>query len=644
MKTRNLRPKSAAVAVATAPQEDTRANEEQWTQSLQEANANTAAVLQVVEALNRASTVNDAVRVALDAVKSAFGWAYASYWSIDPKENVLRFNLESGFVNEEFRRVTMNARFREGEGLSGRAWRQRDLFFTPDISQMSDCCRAPVARQAGVRSGVCFPILINQMVIGTMDFFALETLELSAERLNTLRGVGNLVSAALARIQAAEEQRRAATEMARVSSMMENAPINVIFADRELIIRYLNPASARKLKELERYLPIRADQLLGQSVDIFHKNPAHQRGILSNPKNLPHRAQIQVGPETLDLLVSPIFDQENSYLGPMVTWEVVTERLAIQQREKDTMEKIRGILSQVAENASALASASEELSAVSTQMTGNAEETSSQANVVSAAAEEVSKNVQTVATAVEEMAVSIKENAKSASEAAKIAATAVAVATETNSTITKLGESSAEIGKVIKVITSIAQQTNLLALNATIEAARAGEAGKGFAVVANEVKELAKETAKATEDIGQKIEAIQGDTKGAVAAIKQVTEIINQMNDISNGIAGAVEEQAATANEMGRNIAEAAQASNEIARNIVSVATGAGSTKEGASNTQKAAVEISRMANNLQEIATQADDEGTSAPPAASRAHGRSGSDSQARTRGRERLVLNGSN
>ena len=261
---------------------------------------------------------------------------------------------------------------------------------------------------------------------------------------------------------------------------------------------------------------------------------------------------------------------------------------------------LRQSVAGIAQNAQALASSSEELTAVSQQMGSNAQETSAQANVVSAASEQVSRNVQTVATGTEEMSASIKEIAKNANEAAKVANAAVKVAETTNNTIAKLGESSAEIGKVIKVITSIAQQTNLLALNATIEAARAGEAGKGFAVVANEVKELAKETAKATEDIGQKIDAIQADTKGAVEAIGQISQIIDQINDISNTIASAVEEQTATTNEMTRNVSEAAKGSTEIAQNIVGVATAATSTSEGATDTQKAAASLTRMAADLQ--------------------------------------------
>ena len=268
-------------------------------------------------------------------------------------------------------------------------------------------------------------------------------------------------------------------------------------------------------------------------------------------------------------------------------------------------ESLGAALGSIAQQSQALASSSEELSAVSHQMSANAGETAMESNVVSAAAEEVTKNLQTVATATEEMSASIKEIAKNANEAARIATSAVRTAETTNATVAKLGESSAEIGQVIKVITSIAQQTNLLALNATIEAARAGEAGKGFAVVANEVKELAKETAKATEDISRKIEAIQGDTKGAVEAIGQISGVINQINDISNTIASAVEEQTATTNEIARNVQEGAKGGAQVAENIVFVAQAAKGTTQGASDTQTAASELARMAAELQKIVAQ---------------------------------------
>jgi methyl-accepting chemotaxis protein len=269
------------------------------------------------------------------------------------------------------------------------------------------------------------------------------------------------------------------------------------------------------------------------------------------------------------------------------------------------LERMGNAVQSIGRSADVLGTSSATLSSVSNQMASNAEQTAMQANVASAAAEQVSANVTTVSTGAEEMGASIKEIAKSAHEAAKVATSAVKVADRTNVTIAKLGESSAEIGNVIKVITSIAQQTNLLALNATIEAARAGEAGKGFAVVANEVKELAKQTAKATEDISRKIEAIQEDTTSAVDAIAQITTIIHQINDLQNTIASAVEEQTATTGEISRNVGEAAHGSNGIAQNISSVAQAARSTTEGASNTKSAADNLSRIAVDLQKLVAQ---------------------------------------
>jgi methyl-accepting chemotaxis protein len=252
--------------------------------------------------------------------------------------------------------------------------------------------------------------------------------------------------------------------------------------------------------------------------------------------------------------------------------------------------------------ARALASSSTELTAVSDELSSNAQETASQAAVVSAASEQVSRNVQTLATGAEEMSASIRDIAKNAYEASRVVTTAVAVAEATNARVTQLGESSIEIGKIVKVITSIAEQTNLLALNATIEAARAGDAGKGFAVVANEVKELARETARATEDIGRRVESIQSDTRAAVDSIADINKIIHQINDIQGAIAGAVEEQSTTSGEIGRNISEVAAGSSEIAKNITSVAQAARGTAGGADETKKTAAELARMAAELEQL------------------------------------------
>ncbi|MGY1848650.1 methyl-accepting chemotaxis protein [Blastococcus sp. SYSU DS1021] len=262
-------------------------------------------------------------------------------------------------------------------------------------------------------------------------------------------------------------------------------------------------------------------------------------------------------------------------------------------------DNLREVLAGVGASADAVAASSEELSASSAQISAGAEETAAQSGVVSGAAEEVSRSVQTVAAGAEQMGASIREIAQNANEAARVAAAAVSEAETTTTTITRLGESSREIGDVVKVITSIAEQTNLLALNATIEAARAGEAGKGFAVVANEVKELAQETAKATEDIARRVEAIQGDTGGAVAAIGRISEVIAQINDYQTTIASAVEEQTATTSEMSRSVQEAAGGTTQIAENISGVSTAADSTTQALTQTRTAVDELSRMAADL---------------------------------------------
>ncbi len=269
------------------------------------------------------------------------------------------------------------------------------------------------------------------------------------------------------------------------------------------------------------------------------------------------------------------------------------------------MEMLQSTLGRIGQHTSTLASSSEELTAVSSQMAANAEETAVQASAVSAASEQVSRNVNLVATGSEQIQTSIHEISRSAHDAARAAKAAVGAAESTTGSIAKLGKSSVEIGKVVKVITQIARQTNLLALNATIEAARAGEAGRGFAVVANEVKELAKGTAQATEEIGPKIEAIQHDTTGAIQAIAGISGMIGQINDISTHIASAVEDQAVTTNRIGRSVGEAAKGTGDITKNIGGVAVAAQHTTRGAGDTRTAAESLSRMAAELQALVSR---------------------------------------
>lgn len=378
-------------------------------------------------------------------------------------------------------------------------------------------------------------------------------------------------------------------------NMLENIPINVILANRQFEIVYLNPASVNQLRKIEHLLPTKVDRIIGQKIDIFHKRPEMQRGIVSDPRNLPHRAKIKLGAETLDLLVSAIYDKDGQFMGPMVTWNVVSDRV---QMADDFETTVKNVVNRVMASSVQMQDSSKSLATSS-------EETARQAQVVAAASEEATRNVQTVSSAAEELSASISEIARHVQDASEMTSSAVTQAHSTNDTIRKLGDASQEIGQVIKVITSIAQQTNLLALNATIEAARAGEAGKGFAVVANEVKELARQTGRATEDISLKISAIQTSTGVAVKAIESISEMIRRINEISTTIASAVEEQSAATSEISRNVSEAAMGTAEVTNNISSVSQAADASGRDAQSILGSSAELSSLATKLDEISSE---------------------------------------
>ncbi|WP_433087951.1 methyl-accepting chemotaxis protein [Dactylosporangium sp. CA-052675] len=318
-----------------------------------------AAVTEVVTALGHSSDSQAAIRAALDKVRSSFGWAYGSYWEVEDRGTgpVLAFRYESGSAGPEFREVTLAATFAEGVGLSGRAWKARDLVFVADLAELTDCVRAPAAQRAGVRSGVCFPIQSGGRVVGTMDFFTTERISLSESRASALRNVQQLVS---------------------------------------------------------------------QRLDIVRAGEAAQRN------------------------------------GRMLL---------------DSIARLR----------------------------------------------------------------------EASSDAAGVAQEAVSRASTMTGEVDALGRASAAIGDVIKIISSIADQTNLLALNATIEAARAGDVGKGFAVVAGEVKDLARETAAATQKVAEQIAGIQDSTRSVSAGIHTTSDTIGQMDAVQSRIAAILEDQAGLA-------------------------------------------------------------------------------------------------
>lgn len=293
-----------------------------------------SAIRRVVDRLAAATSAEEAARGALEAVREAFGWAYGSYWALDAAGGYLRFVVDSGRVNDEFHRVTATATFEEGVGLSGRAWRARELVFVEDLGAVADCCRRESAQRAGVTSGVCFPIMDGGKVVGTMDFFALERLRPSEERLDTLRVVGRLVSQAVARFRESERQLEVARQAAVFRTAVDNSSNPLMLVDERFVITYLNPASEAMLRAQEKTLreslpSFSVDRLVGTCIDAFHKNPAHQRRMMGDERNLPHHTRVRIGGLTFDLVVNGMMDGEK-VLGYVAEWRDVSDEVDAQ--------------------------------------------------------------------------------------------------------------------------------------------------------------------------------------------------------------------------------------------------------------------------------------------------------------------------
>ncbi|MBX3395210.1 MAG: PAS domain-containing protein [Phycisphaerae bacterium] len=391
-------------------------------------------------------------------------------------------------------------------------------------------------------------------------------------------------------------------EAQKMAAMITNAPINIMLADKDLTITYVNPATVKALEPIKHLLPIPIDKIVGANVDVFHKNPAHQRNILSNPKAFPHRAVISLGEQKLDLLVSAIYNANGDYLGPMVTWENITAKLAMEaeqkrlteENERNAMElraKVDELLTSVQSAAAGdltteitvsgedpvgqlgegLQRMISSLRDIIVQIAESAEQFTEGARVVAEGSTSLSDGAQTQSANVEQMSASIQalnkmiqtvaDNAKNANDVAKQTSTRAedgGAAVQKNIEAMKLIDKSAEqIAEIIGVISEIAAQTNLLALNAAIEAARAGEHGLGFAVVADEVRKLAERSSQAAKEITTLIKESTQRVKEGASLSEQTGEalkkIIEGVAETANGIAqiaNATGEQASTANEV----------------------------------------------------------------------------------------------
>ncbi len=495
-----------------------------------------AALSDVAEKLGAATSTDQAITVALESVRNSFACNYASCWWISPESNALEFRKESGSVGEAFQRVTREATFPHGVGLAGRAWRDKKMLFAPDLSEVTDCVRAPVARQSGILSAVAFPLYVEGKVVGTMDFFADPEHTPGPIRLIVLETVGKLVSQALDRVAEGDRRAEAQKDMAAINMVVRATA--AAHGEEDTVRAALDTARAEFGWEYGSFWAIDpAENVLRNSLESgaapsaefaqVTREATFAQGVGLAGRTWAARALVfepDLGTVT-DCVRAPAAQRAGVKSGvclPIIVHDQVIGTMDFFSTRTLVLSKDREV---ALNNVAFLASSAIERHRAQDRIT----------------------------TAGTELLSSITEVEKNVIEASRVAGDAQQIASNASAIVDHLNTSSIEIGNVVKVITGIAEQTNLLALNATIEAARAGEAGKGFAVVANEVKDLARETAKATEEVDGKVTAIQSDATSVVTALQQVTETINRINEAQNIITGVLTEQ----NAVTRSVLEA---------------------------------------------------------------------------------------
>jgi len=635
-------------------------------EQLVEAAANAAAIVSVLHVVSEATSFREAIEAVLDAIRRDFEWEYGSFWTMDRDAAVLRFAIDSGTVSDAFRQVTISSTFAEGVGFNGRTWQQRDLLFVEDIGEMSDCARAPVAREMGVKSGVCFPIMVKDEIIGTMDFFVSRTLHLSAARKDALRNVGRLVSSAVSRLQAADHARETAQNTSAVNRVLaalaattgvEDAVQTTLDAvrsefgweygsywvcDKEAgVLRFAIDSGTmnEEFREVTRNSTFaegvgfngrtwRQRELffvrdIGDMVDCSRAPVARRLGVKSGVCFPIVVEGVLVG--TMDFFVKRTLELAEERMdalrnvGRLVSGAL--DRIGRIERERRTASDFQTAMGKLS---AALTAASTEIS----HMNG-LQSTASQ-NQATAIAELSATMSQLRHMAIQsndkaQLVIELSDRAvQSAAEGRTVVEGTVEAIAEIREKVQQLAErigvlssQSQQIGEIIASVAEIAEQSRLLALNAAMEAARAGEHGRGFSVVANEIRSLASQSKESTTQVRKLLGEIRRATDAAAVAMeegsikvdagvvlaKRAGERIEVLNRFIGEAVDAARLIATAARHQGTGVAEAAEAIR-IINNDSSVVV---------ENTQRSVSTVAVLNATVADIATLVDRIGRSA-------------------------------
>ncbi len=623
-------------------------------QQASEAQANIQAVTSVLRALRRTRTKHDAARVALESVRAAFGWSYGSYWEIDTSSNLLRFSIDSGQVSQEFRDVTLKASFARGVGVSGRAWAKADLLVIGDLGQVTDCVRAPAARSAGVKSGVCLPISVDDEIVGTMDFFALERIKLSEARIEALRNVGEIVSSTLERIREEERQREQAEDAQAVTQVLEAmGRAETVDAMAEATLEAVRAAFSwsygsywtRDRKRDELHFTAESGEV-SSAFRRVTREAAFERGTGVNGRAWSTGELVVVDDlgEVTDCVRAPVARQAGIRSGVcfpvIVRGEVIatmdffsTKAVKVSKARGDALRSVARLVSAAAERIAdrdAFTSSLQEFSrGLDATVVGLASTISEQ----SAAAQELATSVGQVTATLSELRHTSSEtldqaerviaqahrSADTSNEGTEAVERAVGSMREIRDQVSQIAEriltlsdQTSQVGNIIASVTEIAAQSKLLALNAAIEAARAGEHGRGFGVVATEIGSLAEQSRDATAQVRQILGQIQGGTNSAVVSTEEGTkkvEIGMALADLSGQNIHKLSRAIVESSESARLIANSARQQNagiqEVAEALLVISTATNGAAASLRQTEEATAQLAGLNARMQRLLAQ---------------------------------------